>query len=174
MCVYVSSCSLNLVFFFFSSSRRHTICSLVTGIQSCALPILPYTLTSAAMSWFTAANAGTTGYAFLTTAAANLLRVHGTPEQKVRYMQPMLAGRWFGTMCLSEPQAGSSLGDIRARAIPQADGRYHLVGHKMWISGADQELSENIVHLVLARIAGAPAGVHGLSLFFLPKHHGAA
>src|SRR3546814_15196246 len=79
-------------------------------------------------------------------------------------MQPMLAGRWFGTMCLSEPQAGSSLGDIRTRAIPQADGRYHLVGNKMWISGADQELSENIVPLVLARIDGAPAGVKGISL----------
>src|SRR3546814_16119114 len=85
-------------------------------------------------------------------------------------MQPMLAGRWFGTMCLSEPQAGSSLGDIRTRAIPQADSRYHLVGNKMWISGADQELSENIVHLVLARIDGAPAGVKGISLFIVPKH----
>src|SRR3546814_5044277 len=82
----------------------------------------------------------------------------------------MLAGRWFGTMCLSEPQAGSSLGDIRTRAIPQADGRYHLVGNKMWISGADQELSENIVHLVLARIDGAPAGVKGISLFIVPQH----
>lgn len=131
---------------------------------------LPYTLTSAAMAWFTAANAGTTGYVFLAAAAANLLRVHGTPEQKARYMQPMLAGRWFGTMCLSEPQAGSSLGDIRTRAIPQPDGRYQLVGNKMWISGADHELSENIVHLVLARIDGAPAGVKGISLFIVPKY----
>nr|WP_241696121.1 acyl-CoA dehydrogenase [Solimonas terrae] len=131
---------------------------------------LPYTLTSAAMAWFTAANAGTTGYAFLTAAAANLLRVHGTPEQRIRYMQPMLEGRWFGTMCLSEPQAGSSLGDIRTRAIRQADGRYHLIGNKMWISGADQELSENIVHLVLARIDGAPAGTKGISLFIVPKY----
>ncbi|HET8881878.1 MAG TPA: acyl-CoA dehydrogenase family protein, partial [Solimonas sp.] len=131
---------------------------------------LPYTLTSAAMAWFTASNAGTTGYAFLTAAAANLLRAHGTPEQKARYMRPMLEGRWFGTMCLSEPHAGSSLGDIRTRAIPQADGRYQLVGNKMWISGADHELSENIVHLVLARIDGAPAGVKGISLFIVPKY----
>ena len=131
---------------------------------------LPYTLTSAAMAWFTATNAGTTGYAFLTAAAANLLRAHGTPEQKARYMRPMLEGRWFGTMCLSEPQAGSSLGDIRTRAIAQADGRYQLVGNKMWISGADHELSENIVHLVLARIDGAPAGVKGISLFIVPKY----
>src|SRR3546814_19301679 len=128
------------ILFFFSSRRRHTSCALVTGVQTCALPI-------------SAANAGTTGYAFLTTAAANLLRVHGTPEQKVRYMQPMLAGRWFGTMCLSEPQAGSSLGDIRPRAIPQADGRSHLVGNTRCISGADKDMSENLVHRVLPRTA---------------------
>ncbi len=130
---------------------------------------LPYTVSSAALGVFTAANAGTAGYAFLTAAAANLLRAHGTPEQRERYMQPMLAGRYFGTMCLSEPQAGSSLGDIRTRAIPQADGRYHLVGNKMWISGGEHDLSENIVHLVLARIDGAPAGVKGISLFIVPK-----
>ncbi|MGB1562949.1 MAG: acyl-CoA dehydrogenase [Sinimarinibacterium flocculans] len=130
---------------------------------------LPYTVSSAALGIFTAANAGTAGYPFLTAAAANLLRAHGTDAQRRRYMQPMLAGRYFGTMCLSEPQAGSSLGDIRTRAIPQADGRYHLVGSKMWISGGEHELSENIVHLVLARIDGAPAGVKGISLFIVPK-----
>jgi len=130
---------------------------------------LPYTVVSAAMGLFVAANAGTAGYPFLTAAAANLLRAHGTKEQQQRYMQPMLAGRYFGTMCLSEPQAGSSLGDIRTRAIPVADGSYHLVGNKMWISGGEHELSENIVHLVLARIDGAPAGVKGISLFIVPK-----
>jgi len=130
---------------------------------------LPYTVVSAAMGLFVAANAGTAGYPFLTAAAANLLRAHGTKEQQQRYMQPMLAGRYFGTMCLSEPQAGSSLGDIRTRAIPQPDGSYHLVGNKMWISGGEHELSENIVHLVLARIDGAPAGVKGISLFIVPK-----
>ncbi|MGH8430201.1 MAG: acyl-CoA dehydrogenase family protein, partial [Solimonas sp.] len=130
---------------------------------------LPYTVVSAAMGLFVAANAGTAGYPFLTAAAANLLRAHGTPEQQRRYMQPMLAGRYFGTMCLSEPQAGSSLGDIRTRATPQADGSYHLAGNKMWISGGEHELSENIVHLVLERIVGAPAGVQGISLFIVPK-----
>ncbi|WP_028009249.1 acyl-CoA dehydrogenase [Solimonas flava] len=130
---------------------------------------LPYTLTAAAMGYFTAANAGTAGYPFLTAAAANLQRAHGSAAQKARYMRPMLEGRWFGTMCLSEPQAGSSLGDIRTRAIAQADGTYHLVGNKMWISGADHELSENIVHHVLARIDGAPSGVRGISLFIVPK-----
>ncbi len=130
---------------------------------------LPYTVTSAVQGIFTAANAGTCGYPFLTAAAANLLRAHGSAGQQARYMQPMLAGRFFGTMCLSEPQAGSSLGDIRTRAVPQGDGRYHLVGNKMWISGGEHELSENIVHLVLARIEGAPAGTKGISLFIVPK-----
>jgi alkylation response protein AidB-like acyl-CoA dehydrogenase len=130
---------------------------------------LPYSVSSAALGIFTAANAGTAGYPFLTAAAANLLRAHGSAEQQQRYMQPMLAGRFFGTMCLSEPQAGSSLGDIRTKAIALDDGRYRIVGNKMWISGGEHELSENIVHLVLARIEGAPPGVKGISLFIVPK-----
>ena len=130
---------------------------------------LPYTIVSASNALFTAANIGTMGYPFLTAAAANLLRVHGSAEQKKRYMLPMLTGRFFGTMCLSEPQAGSSLADVKTRAIPQADGGYHLVGNKMWISGGEHELSENIVHLVLARIDGAPPGTKGISLFIVPK-----
>jgi butyryl-CoA dehydrogenase len=131
---------------------------------------LPYTLVSASNAMFTAANAGTAGYPFLTAAAANLLRVHGSEEQKRRYMRPMIAGRFFGTMCLSEPQAGSSLADVRTRAIRQPDGGYHLVGNKMWISGGDHELADNIVHLVLARVDGAPAGTRGISLFIVPKY----
>ncbi|MDP3858361.1 MAG: acyl-CoA dehydrogenase [Stagnimonas sp.] len=130
---------------------------------------LPYTIFQALSSLFTAANIGTSGYLFLTGAAANLLRAHGTPEQRQRYMAPMLSGRYFGTMCLSEPQAGSSLGDIKTRATPRADGRYDISGSKMWISGGEHELSENIVLLVLARIDGAPAGVKGISLFIVPK-----
>ncbi len=82
----------------------------------------------------------------------------------------MLEGRYFGTMALSESQAGSSLADITTRAEPQADGTYRLFGRKMWISGGDHDLSENIVHLVLARITGAPAGTRGISLFLVPKH----
>jgi butyryl-CoA dehydrogenase len=81
----------------------------------------------------------------------------------------MLAGRWFGTMALSEPQAGSSLADITTRAQPQDDGTYRLSGNKMWISAGDHELTENIVHLVLAKIPGGPAGVKGISLFIVPK-----
>ncbi|MDP9141603.1 MAG: acyl-CoA dehydrogenase family protein, partial [Pseudomonadota bacterium] len=131
---------------------------------------LPYIVASAVQAIFTAANVGTSGYPFLTAAAANLLSVHGTAEQQAKYMQPMLAGRYFGTMCLSEPHAGSSLGDIRTKAVERADGRYAISGSKMWISGGEHELSENIVHLVLARIEGAPSGTKGISLFIVPRY----
>ncbi len=85
------------------------------------------------------------------------------------FVKPMLAGRFTGTMCLSEPQAGSSLADITTRAEPRDDGTYRLFGSKMWISGGDHELAENIVHLVLAKIAGAPAGTRGISLASLDR-----
>jgi alkylation response protein AidB-like acyl-CoA dehydrogenase len=129
----------------------------------------PRVVSAACGAWFPAANAGTAGYPFLTQANANLLLAHGSPEQVDTWVRPMVEGRFFGTMCLSEPQAGSSLADITTRAEPQDDGSYRLVGTKMWISGGDHELSENIVHLVLARIPGSPAGVRGISLFLVPK-----
>ena len=132
---------------------------------------LPYVIAQAVAALFASANGPAVGYTLLTMAAANLLSVHGTDEQKQRYMRPMMAGRWFGTMCLSEPQAGSSLGDIKTRAIAQPDGSYQISGNKMWISGGEHDLSENIVHLVLARMDGAPAGVKGISLFIVPKFH---
>jgi alkylation response protein AidB-like acyl-CoA dehydrogenase len=135
---------------------------------------LPWTVAQACFAWFNAANVSTAAYPFLTVANANLIRVFGTPEQKARYLPALLSGRWFGTMCLSEPQAGSSLADIRTTAHPQPDGSYRLKGSKMWISGGDQEMSENIVHLVLARVQGAPAGVKGISLFVVPKYRVAA
>lgn len=131
---------------------------------------LPSSVFNAAMSWFHAANVGTAGYALLTLANANLLTVHGTDEQVARYVQPMLEGRFFGTMALSEPHAGSNLADITTRAEPQEDGSYRLFGRKMWISGGDHEMGDNIVHLVLARTPGAPAGTRGISLFLVPKH----
>ncbi|MES1944036.1 acyl-CoA dehydrogenase domain-containing protein [Salinisphaera sp. PC39] len=131
---------------------------------------LPYTVGQAVSALFTAANIGTAGYPFLTAAAANLLKAVGSPEQQAKYMHPMVEGRFFGTMCLSEPQAGSSLGDIRTKAFPQEDGTYRIEGSKMWISGGEHDLSENIVHMVLARIDGAPAGTKGISLFIVPKY----
>lgn len=131
---------------------------------------LPYTVSQAVAALFSAANIGTAGYPFLTAAAANLLKVVGSPEQQEKYMRPMIEGRFFGTMCLSEPQAGSSLGDIRTKAVPADDGSYRLTGSKMWISGGEHDLADNIVHMVLARIEGAPPGTKGISLFLVPKH----
>jgi alkylation response protein AidB-like acyl-CoA dehydrogenase len=130
---------------------------------------LPYVVAQAVAALFASANGPAVGYVMLTAAAANLLRAHGTPEQQATYMRPMIEGRWFGTMCLSEPQAGSSLGDIKTKATPAEDGSYRISGNKMWISGGEHDLSENIVHLVLARLDGAPAGVKGISLFIVPK-----
>ncbi|WP_405138837.1 acyl-CoA dehydrogenase [Nocardia sp. NBC_01388] len=130
---------------------------------------LPHVVYTACMSWFHAANAGTAAYPMLTTGNANLLAAHGSPEQIDRFVRPMLEGRYLGTMALSEPHAGSSLADITTRAVPQDDGSYRVFGRKMWISGGDHELSENIVHLVLARVPGAPEGTRGISLFLVPK-----
>lgn len=138
---------------------------------------LSFASSLAIYSGFAAANVSTSAYPMLTTANARLISVFGTPEQVEQFAKPQIAGRWFGTMCLSEPQAGSSLGDIRTRAV--ADGedgygaRYRLIGNKMWISGGDQDASENIVHLVLAKIANPdgslPEGSKGISLFIVPK-----
>ena len=130
---------------------------------------LPSVLGSSVFSWFFAANVGTANYAFLTAAAANMLTSCGSQEQVRSWVLPMVEGRYFGTMCLSEPQAGSSLADITVRAEPEADGTHRLFGTKMWISGGEHELSENIVHLVLARLPGAPVGVKGISLFIVPR-----
>ncbi|HEY5854798.1 MAG TPA: acyl-CoA dehydrogenase [Aldersonia sp.] len=130
---------------------------------------LPTAVGRAAMAWFQAANAGTAAYPFLTIANANLLATHGTEQQIDDYVRPMLEGRWFGTMCLSEPQAGSSLADITTRGARQDDGSYRITGTKMWISGGDHDLTENIVHLVLAKTPGGGPGVKGISLFIVPK-----
>ena len=130
---------------------------------------LPFVVASVCDSMFSAANPGTVAYPALARAAANLLEVYGSAEQKRLFMKPIIEGRYYGTMCLSEPQAGSSLADILTRAEPHGDGSYRISGAKMWISAGDHELGENIVHLVLAKIAGAPAGVRGISLFIVPR-----
>ncbi len=131
---------------------------------------LPFVVHSACSTWFQAACIGTFAYPFLAEGNASLLVAHGSPEQVSTYAAPVIEGRWYGTMALSEPQAGSSLGDITTRAVRQDDGSYRLTGTKMWISGGDHELGENIVHLVLARTPDAPAGTKGISLFIVPKH----
>jgi len=130
---------------------------------------LPFSISLACDALFASANVSTMGYAMLARGVANLLKAHGTPAQQQKFMQPILQGRFLGTMCLSETQAGSSLGDIRTTAIPNAEGSYRISGSKMWISGGEHELSENIIHMVLAKIPGGPAGVKGISLFIVPK-----
>ncbi len=131
---------------------------------------LPATVAQAAFAWFAAANVSTSGYLMLSMANANLLSTFGTAEQIERFVKPILAGRFSGTMALSETQAGSSLADITTRAEPQPDGSYRLFGSKMWISGAEHEMTENIVNLVLAKIPGGPPGTKGISLFVVPKY----
>lgn len=130
---------------------------------------LPTTVYRAAMTWFHAANAATSAYPFLTVANANLLVTHGSAEQIETWVRPMLEGQFFGTMCLSEPDAGSSLADIATKAVPMPDGTYRVTGTKMWISAGEHQLSENIVHLVLAKVPGGGPGVKGISLFIVPK-----
>ncbi|MBD5633158.1 MAG: acyl-CoA dehydrogenase [Candidatus Eremiobacteraeota bacterium] len=130
---------------------------------------LPSTLSSAAGLVFGAANGAANSYAFLTIGAAHLLAVFGDEEQRERWMKPMIEGRFFGTMALSEAQAGSALAEVQTKAVPAGDGTYRLTGNKMWISAAEHDLSENIVNLVLAKLPDAPPGVKGISLFIVPK-----
>jgi butyryl-CoA dehydrogenase len=143
---------------------------------------LPCTVEKAANAFFSQACIAMGGYAMLTHGNAALLMAHGTDRQREVFAAREFAGEWFGTMCLSEPQAGSSLSDIATRATPDGAGfeadplgpRYKLVGNKMWISAGEHEITPNIVHLVLAKIPGPngklPAGVKGISLFIVPKH----
>ena len=130
---------------------------------------LPNLLSQACFAHFQSANIATSSYAMLTMGAANLIEAFGSEEQKQRFLQPMIEGRFFGTMALTEPHAGSSLADIRTRAEPAGDGTYRIKGNKIFISGGDHPLSENIVHMVLAKLPDAPPGVKGISLFIVPK-----
>jgi acyl-CoA dehydrogenase len=134
---------------------------------------LPYTIERAGMAWLNAANVATAAYPLLSVGNANLLLAHASPALIERYVPALLSGRIYGTMCLSEPGAGSSLADITTRAEPQPDGRYRLYGSKMWISAGEHDVSDNILHLVLAKVAASgqrpPAGVRGISLFAVPK-----
>jgi alkylation response protein AidB-like acyl-CoA dehydrogenase len=135
----------------------------VGGMQ---LPALAAAVTGA---YLNAAASTTMGYIGLTNANANLIDAHGTEEQKAKWVVPLRNGRFAGTMAMSEPGAGSSLSDLATAAECQADGTYRITGNKIWISGGDHDLNENIVHLVLARVKGAPRGVKGISLFIVPK-----
>lgn len=130
---------------------------------------LPMLVFAQASAYLAAANLSAVGYTGLTSGAAHLIEVFGTEQLKRDYMQRMYAGEWTGTMALTEPHAGSSLADIRTRARPTDEGHYLIDGNKIYISGGDQDFTDNIVHLTLARIEGAPAGTKGISLFAVPK-----
>jgi len=130
---------------------------------------LPNLLSQACFAHFQSANIATSSYSMLTMGVANLIENFGNDEQKRLFLQPIIDGRFFGTMALTEPHAGSSLSDIRSKAEPAADGSYRIKGNKIFISGGDQPISENIVHMVLAKLPDAPPGVKGISLFIVPK-----
>jgi hypothetical protein len=117
-----------------------------------------------------AANMAFSMYPGLTHGAYSAILEGGSPEQKALYLPKLASAQWGGTMNLTEPQCGTDLGLLRTKATPQADGSYAISGQKIWISGGEHDLAENIVHLVLARIEGAPAGVRGISLFIVPKY----
>jgi len=165
-----------------AARRAYAESGLLSAAQDYAIGgmQLPYTVEAAANSFFAAASVSI-GSNLLTSGNANLLMAHGTPLQKQVFAQNEFDGRWAGTMCLSEPQAGSSLSDVATRAVPDGTGfegdalgpRYRLTGNKMWISSGDHEMTENIVHLVLAKIPGPDGklvpGVKGISLFIVPK-----
>ena len=131
------------------------------------IPLLAHT---AAYFILDAANNHLPGYAGLTQGAAELIIHFANKELNEAYVPKMLSGQWGGTMCLSEPQAGSSLSDIVTKAKPTSDGYYNITGQKIFISGGDNQFADNIVHLVLARIEGAPKGTKGISLFVVPKN----
>jgi len=130
---------------------------------------VPLVVFSLATAYLMAANGAAYGYIGLTQGAAHLLEAFASDELKARYMTPMYAGTWTGTMALTEPQAGSSLADVATTATPIPDGSYRIRGSKIFISGGDHDLADNIVHMTLARIAGAPPGLKGVSLFCVPK-----
>lgn len=130
---------------------------------------MPYVLNAAVGEMFVSANMAFNMYQGLTHGAYSAIHAHGSDGQKATYLPNMIDGRWSGTMNLTEPQCGTDLGLIRTRAEPQADGSYRITGQKIWISAGEHDLSENIIHLVLAKIPGGPEGVKGISLFIVPK-----
>lgn len=130
---------------------------------------MPHVLNTATGELFSTANMAFQIYSGLTHGAASAILAHGSDEQKQTYLPMLYAGRWTGTMNLTEPHCGTDLGLIRTRAEPQEDGSYRITGQKIWISGGEHDMAENIVHLVLARIPGSPEGTKGISLFVVPK-----
>ncbi|EMS80662.1 acyl-CoA dehydrogenase [Desulfotignum phosphitoxidans] len=131
---------------------------------------MPRILSMAAGELFTGANCAFLMYPGLTHGAGKLVEEFGTEDQKKKYLENLYTGKWAGTMCLTEPEAGSDVGNLTTIAKRNEDGTFSITGSKIFISGGDQDLTENIIHPVLARIEGAPAGTKGISLFLVPKY----
>ncbi len=132
---------------------------------------LPYVLHTAVSEYLSSSNQAFSMYPGLTQGAIAALQVHASPELKQTYLPKMIEGAWTGTMNLTEPHCGTDLGMLRTKAVPQADGSYKITGQKIFISAGEHDMSENIIHLVIARIEGAPDGVKGISLFVVPKYN---
>jgi hypothetical protein len=130
---------------------------------------MPTTVTLAASDYFNGANFALMMYPGLTHGAGKLIEAFGTEQQKRMFLKKMYSGKWAGTMLLTEPEAGSDVGALTTSAVPNADGTYAITGQKIFISGGEHDLTENIIHPVLARIEGAPEGTKGISLFIVPK-----
>nr|WP_225776960.1 acyl-CoA dehydrogenase C-terminal domain-containing protein [Pseudomonas sp. Marseille-Q3773] len=141
----------------------------MTGPQAYGGQGLPQMASASFHEMLMAASLSFRIYSGLTEGAVLALHRHGSPALRQAYLAPMVSGEWAGTMCLTEPQAGTDLALLRTRAQPQADGSYCITGSKIFISGGEQDLTDNIIHLVLARLPDAPAGVRGISLFLVPK-----
>ncbi|MDA3896901.1 MAG: acyl-CoA dehydrogenase [Desulfobacteraceae bacterium] len=131
---------------------------------------MPRSVTMAAAEYFNGANYAFMMYSGLTHGAGKLVESFGTDEQKATYLKKMFTCEWTGTMLLTEPEAGSDVGALTSKAVPNGDGTYSITGQKIFISSGDHNLAENIIHPVLARIEGAPAGTKGISLFLVPKY----
>jgi hypothetical protein len=130
---------------------------------------LPYSLSSSISEWFSGANHSWAMYPGLSQGCISTIRAHGTEEQKQRFLPSLIEGSWTGTMCLTESHSGSDLGMLKTKAEPNADGSYSVTGTKIFISAGEHDFSDNIVHIVLARLPDAPEGTRGISLFVIPK-----
>lgn len=142
----------------------------IDGPQAFGGQGMPFALTTVVMEDLGSANAGFSLVNMLTMGAIEALDHHGSPQQQARWLPKLITGEWPGTMNLTEPQAGSDVGALRTTATPVGDGTYRIKGTKIYITFGDHDLSDNIVHLVLARTPGAPAGTKGISLFIVPKY----
>lgn len=132
---------------------------------------LPYSLNSIMAEWFSSANHSWAMYPGLSQGCIETLKEHGTAEQQKMFLHNLVGGSWTGTMCLTEPHCGSDLGMLKCKAEPNDDGTYSLTGTKIFISAGEHDMSENIVHIVIARLPDAPSGTKGISLFVVPKFH---